>query len=401
MKLLQSSSERCSAGRTLLLLARWLGCAAALTGCFPSGPDFSPPRRVLGVRVLAVTSAPASGVPGERAELQLEAYDARQHPGLATAGSDAGADAGTEMPAPLTVAWLGGCHNPPGDVHFGCYPLLQRIAAALPSRLPASAAEVPVEQREFWGVGSRFAATIPEDVLEGRQLDTNALPFGVSFVFFAVCRGHLLPAPDVPNDVPLRCESDDGEPVDSEGFVSGFATLYTYAGSVNRAPVISAKITAGRELPEPACASDSDCAPLASGALGSVCRSPLPARISGEPSAASSRCMPSVQRCVAPPCPSYELWPLLAAGSVEPDLAAAPPGGRPPSEVIWVKYYGLGGLSEGQALINDRASGLSPSYSTRWTPPPFASAAPLPVWAVVQDNRGGASVARWDFVVTD
>jgi hypothetical protein len=112
-----------------------------------------------------------------------------------------------------------------------------------------------------------------------------------------------------------------------------------------------------------------------------------------------SRCLPRIPPCAAPPCRAYQLWPRLAPSSVELDPAAAPAGGTPPNEIVWVKYYGVGGLSDGEALINDRASGLSPDYSVSWRPPPRAVDAPIPVWAVVQDNRGGVSVARWDLVV--
>jgi hypothetical protein len=353
------------------------------------------------VRVLAVVPTPASGVPGARVELQLEAYDGSRHPIRSLAAGDAGTELG-DVPAPsepLTIAWLGGCHNPPGDAYFGCYPVLQRIAEALPSPLPTRAADVPLAEREFWGIGTSFATVIPPDVLEGRELDTNALPFGVSFAFFAACRGRLLPFPEAAGGVPLRCETESGEPVPAEGFVRGFATVYTYAGSVNQAPAISAKVLQGHDLSEPACDDDSDCAALATEDFGSTCRSPFDIDSASEPSMAPSRCLPTIPPCAAPPCRAYQLWPRLAPSSIEPDPAAAPPGGTPPSEIVWVKYYGVGGLSDGEALINDRASGLNLDYSVSWRPPPRAIDAPVPVWAVVQDNRGGVSVARWDLVV--
>ncbi len=376
-----------------------LASAALSCGCFPSGPDFRPQRGVGGVRVLAVVPTPASGAPGARVELELDAYDGSRHPIRSLAAGAAGTGLSGE-PAPLTIAWLGGCHNPPGDAHFGCYPLLQRIAEALPSPLPTSAADVPLAEREFWGIGTSFATIIPPDVLEGRELDTNALPFGVSFVFFAACRGRLLPSPEAAG-VPLRCETESGEPVGAEGFVRGFSTVYTYAGSINQPPAISAKVLQGHELSEPACADDSDCLDLITEDFGSTCRSPFDIDSAGEPSMTPRRCLPSIPRCAAPPCRAYQLWPRLDSSSIEPDPAAAPPGGTPPNEIVWVKYYGVGGLSDGEKLINDRASGLSSDYSVSWRPPPRGLDAPVPVWAVVQDNRGGVSVARWDIVVAE
>ncbi len=374
--------------------------AGAPLGCFPDGPDFAAPERLGGVRVLAVVPTPASGVPGGRVALQLEAFDARQHPAL-NGGADTDAGGAAREVEPLTVAWLGGCHNPPGDAYSGCRPLLERIAAALPSPLPLTASEVPESERELWGVGTRFGATVPPDVLEGRELDTNALPFGVSFAFFAVCRGRLYPAPAAPDALPLRCESSDGAPVGSDGFVRGFSTIYTYAGSLNQAPSISARVTRGTDFPDRACDDDADCAGVGADGVGSTCERPVVARFAGEQSQAPRRCLPSVPSCVAAPCAAYDLWPRLSPDSVEQDPAAAPPGGEPPDEIVWVKYYSLGGVRDAEALIHDRASGFNPSYAARWVAPGRPSPAPVPVWAVVQDNRGGVSVARWDFVVTE
>jgi hypothetical protein len=76
--------------------------------------------------------------------------------------------------------------------------------------------------------------------------------------------------------------------------------------------------------------------------------------------------------------------------------------GQPPTEeILWVKYFGIGGLGRSEALVNDRRNGFNEEYAAGWFPPNVASPAPLPVWGVVQDNRGGARVVRWDIVVTE
>lgn len=385
------STAACRSRRSLLALAS----SACLSSCFPSGPDFSDPRRVTGVRVLAVTPDPASGSPGARVALRMEVVDAAQFPREQT--GDGGADG---SPA-LSVAWLGGCHNPPSDQHYGCYPLLQQIAARLPSPLPTSAAEVPESERLAWGLGTRFAVEVPSDILEGRELSTDALPFGVSFAFFAACRGQLVPAPELGDGVPLRCVSERGESAGSEGFVRGFATVYTYAAGINRPPVVLGRSIDGIDAIERACNTDADCADLAQGPLDAACARPVSTRIAGEEPASERRCLPRVASCAAPPCRNYALMPRLDVTSIEPDPSAAPPGGPAPNEVIWVKYYSIGAVSEDEVLVNDRASGLNPNYAVRFRPPPRPSEAPVPVWAVVQDSRGGASVSRWDFVVTE
>jgi hypothetical protein len=108
-----------------------------------------------------------------------------------------------------------------------------------------------------------------------------------------------------------------------------------------------------------------------------------------------------VQRCTAPPCKRYELLPRLDPASIESDPSSAAPFAEPPPELVWVKYYALGPIADNEALIQDRTSGFHPDYAASWSPPGIAFDPPLPIWAVVQDNRGGAALARWDFVVTE
>lgn len=374
---------------------------ASVTACFPSNPSFTEARQLRGVRVLGALSEPASGLPGAELVLQLEAFDAA--PVLQEAQRAAGLldEATPVATSPLSVAWLGGCHNPPGDAQSGCYSLLQQVVARLPDPLPETSADIPPEQAAFFGVGRRFSVHVPEDILEGRQLQTSAAPFGVSFSFFAVCRGVLRPAPAL-GPVPLSChDRDTGEPSGSDAFVQGFVTTYTYGGTLNLAPALLGMPIDGVELPLVSCSSDADCAGVGVGELSTACARPLAPQFSLIAQPEPQRCLPLVPSCTARPCANHELRPELSPDSVEDDRSAAPPGGVPPREIVWVKYFGFGGFSRGQALINDRATGSNPDYALRWTPPAFAVDSPLPVWAVVQDNRGGTAIARWDFVVRD
>lgn len=391
---LQRSRSGSSALRSVALLA-WL----LSSSCFPSGPDFANPRQPRGVRVLGSVASPASGVPGGDLELRLELFDGA--PLLAELQQAAGvAGDAPSTAAPLSVAWLGGCHNPPGDAQSGCYPLLRQIAANLPDPLPSSNTEIPAELRSYFAVGNQFALHVPESILEGRQLQTAAAPFGVSFTFFAVCRGVLRPDPESRGAVPLRCQDwDTGETLGSEAFVPGFVTTYTYAGALNHAPVLSAAALDGVELPAVSCESDDDCAATRVGELPTACGRPLAPEFSAMAEPVPRRCLPVVRACPAPPCVSHQLLPELSASSVEADPSGAPPGAAAPDEIVWVRYFGYGGFSREQALINDRATGLNPDYALSWSAPPVAIDSPLPVWAVVQDNRGGTAVARWDFLV--
>jgi hypothetical protein len=390
------SQRRQGAGAALVVMQ--------LLACFPSSPDFPPARQPRGVRVLGTLSEPASGTPGGTLQLSLEAFDGA--PLLAQALAAAGVvvpgeeGASTVDPAPLRIAWLGGCHNPSGDTQAGCYPLLGEIARALPDPLPSSNDAIPGELSPYFGVGNGFSVSVPSDILAGRQLMTDAPPFGVSFTFFAVCRGVLRPAPEVTNGVPLRChDAETDEPLGSEAWVPGYITTYTYPGLVNQSPALLGASIDGAELPELLCESDADCAELSVGALPTACARPVKAELEPATEPAPLRCLPLVTSCTPPPCESHELSLALAPSSVEKDPAATPPGGVAPDEILWVKYFGYGGFSREEALVNDRETGLNPDYALRWTPPSVAIENPVPIWAIVQDNRGGTAMARWDFVV--
>jgi hypothetical protein len=360
------------------------------------------------VRVLGSTSQPASGAPGAELALALEIFDGAplvaqlQRAAAASVGGMPAAEPAA-LAAPLSVAWLGGCHNPPGDAQSGCYPLLRQIAGNLPDPLPEFSGALPAELAGFFGLGRGFALRIPEDILAGRQLDTSAAPFGVSFTFFAVCRGVLRPDLDGIG-VPLRCEDrDSGEPLGAEAFVRGFVTTYTYAAAINTAPELLAATFDGAPLPQRPCNTDAECQDLALGELQFACGQPLAPSFALEGDAASAplRCLPRVSPCLGLPCAQHELLPQLAERSIEPDPAAAVPGAAAPDEIVWVRYFGFGGFDRTEVLINDRATGFNADHALHWRPPSLSVESPLPVWAVVQDNRGGTSIARWDILVRE
>jgi hypothetical protein len=394
----RSRSGSNGAARGALRLAGLLLGELLSSGCFPSGPDLPNARQPRGVRVFGAVASPASGVPGGEIDLRLELFDGG--PLLAELQQAAGVAGDGPAAAPLSVAWLGGCNNPPGDAPSACYPLIQQIAANLPDPLPESNEVIPGELRSLFAVGNRFSLRVPENILAGRQLRTAAAPFGVSFTFFAVCRGVLRPAPDGAAAVPLRCEDRaTGEGLGSDAFVAGFVTSYTYERALNHAPALVGTPIDGAEAPVVPCESDADCEATQIGELATACARPLAPEFSVATEPPPRRCLPVVPSCAAPPCARYRLLPELSASSVEPDPTGAPPGAPAPDEIVWVRYFGFGGFDRGQALINDRATGLNPDYALSWSAPPVSIDAPIPVWAIVQDNRGGTAVARWDFLV--
>jgi hypothetical protein len=390
-----------------------LALAATSVGCFPSGPSFESPARVRGVRVLGVMPVPASGSPGGTVALTLEAFDGQLLPPPRATGPDGGSQGATPTeegptaaewtpPAPLSVVWFAGCHNPPGDAQYGCYPGLQQIIAQLPDPLPTDPSAIPTNAQAVFGLGRTFSVHVPTTILAGRQLDTAAPPFGISFVFFAVCRGLLRPDPSQTSALPLRCDDPEtGQTQGSEAFVRGFSTVYTYSGVQNRAPSIAAVTIDGAIFERRSCTTENDCADLRAGSLPTVCRAPLAPEFVPTGASSVKQCLPTVPKCSAIPCPRYRLFAELDATSVERDPSGTRLGLPPPAEILWVNYFGYGGLDRDEVLVNDRSSGFNPDYAVTWTSPPIVPDRPLPTWAVIQDNRGGTAIARWDFVVTD
>lgn len=331
--------------------------ASTLLGCTEG---FDPPSEVRGLRVLAVRSEPASGVPGGRVQFEMLRADA---PPVGAA------------PREVQVAWLGGCHAPANRHHFACYPLLVELARRLPPRVLDAPAVFGV-----FGSGERFELQLPDDLLErSPRVETDPIHFAPSYVFFAACAGELVPRPDLTDRVPLGCVSlETREPVPSDGFVIGFATLFTFEGAENHHPRLDGVRFGGALATDTDCADDGDCADDETG---------LPRACS-----AAGRCAPRVEPCPSGDCPRLWIEPVIARDSAE----LLPGEGRP--EVLWVNFFANAGeLGSAAELVNDRTSGWIDDHATRWLPPPTPVDATL--WVSVHDQRGGAAFRTLDVLV--
>jgi hypothetical protein len=70
------------------------------------------------------------------------------------------------------------------------------------------------------------------------------------------------------------------------------------------------------------------------------------------------------------------------------------------SEQMWVNYYtDKGAFSQDLALVNDGLAGFNAHPDTEFLSPEETGVSR--VWAVVHDNRGGVSWARFDVCVED
>jgi hypothetical protein len=389
-------------------LTRRLLLAPLALSAFACQDDFVPQSAIHGLRVLAVRPEPASGSPGATVHLELLFADSRVPD----------ADAMPPMP-PVSIAWLGGCHNPPGRQYYACLPALRRLAGN--PALGDASAGAP----EF-ASGPTFDETLPDDILSAApKLPSDPVHYGVSYVFFAACIGDI--GVDGASEFPLTCKNG-GVPVGPSGFVIGFTTIYSYAGAENQnhnpvlaslgfdgSPVFAASPDALAELPvvtdmgaagEPGAPSEvtsADCT-VAGGVTGSgsalkCCQNDDDcAGVMFSHSAACSAnkvCAPVIGPCGGSGCPGLRVAPLLEPASLE-----SVTGGN---EIVWASYYAtLGAFENPGRLVVDRSNGVAENYAEIWKPPPPDASGKdrtARLWATLNDQRGGATWGFFDVVV--
>lgn len=368
-------------------LALLLACPL-LAGC---EGGFDPPSRVDSLRVLAVKtrvrspentdfSDVASGAAGARVRLELFGVD-----GAASA----------QAPRAIQIAWFGGCHNPPTRQFYACYPGLRQAAAVverelvsernahLPADLFRATADADLATLSE-AAGTAFEFDLPEDILSAApRSDRDPVHFGVSFIFFAVCKGVLEARPELANQVPVACvDPTTRRELGARDFVTGFTTVYTYEGAVNHNPRLETLTLGGVEV-DAACTTDADCE-LPSRADAGLARRCTDA----------GRCVIQVPRCVGSPCSKFLIEPRMTADSGE-----TLPGGD--NEVVWANFYASAGrIGVGTQLLNDRALGRIPEPGSFFTPP-RTSITSVELWLTVDDQRGGTDYRRFAVEVKD
>jgi hypothetical protein len=367
------SAARCS-------LSRWLSAcvaAGALAGC---GVDFDPASELSGLRVLAVKKSAPYARPGERVDLTLLWHDT---------------DAGRPPPQ---IAWLAVCENPPADLFEACFTQVPDLTEA------ELAARVSLPDPEAATANDRFGFVTASDLISSRPppADPNTTPYGITYVFFAVCAGQL--ELDAGSASPFVCYEDlDGVPGfgaadrrrDSRDFVLGYTAIFAYDELRNDNPRVT-----GIELAGATFWPDSPAELAAQAPPGAILAGPRDVCIGDgcSPPAPSSDAEPCPPELTFPACtgddcdePAVEL--RVDPASAELDAAASARAGETLGEQMWVNYYGSAGeLAEEVRLLNDAVEGFSEEVATDYKPTDTAGAAYL--WAVAHDNRGGAEWAR-------
>jgi hypothetical protein len=316
--------------RTFTGPAAILMAAAAASAC---GPTFDPPSLVESVRILATQADEPYAKPGETVTLRVLAVDGRRNP-----------------TRPMRVFWLPDvCLNPADDDYWQCYP---SFAARLPRGVDLSTTLV---------AGDTFAFPMPADAIAtAPSRPSGNDPFGTVFAFVVACAGqveYVPPEPGTESDAatPFGCFDEAHHVLGADDFVFGFKRVFAFADRRNANPEMGALTYGG--------------APV-DAAVGLT----MPHCTASDEKSCNAT---SVE--VQVPDASWEVDP----GNVGADGSAA-------HETIWVDYYATGGrFDKDTKQLFDAYAGRATATGDGFDPPLAAGAGTL--WAVVHDNRGGAS----------
>jgi hypothetical protein len=295
---------------------------------------------------------------------------------------------------PPQIAWLALCENPDGDLFTGCL--------GSPTDLDSGRISRPDPNAD--GANDHFSFVISPDIISSRPppKDPSLVPYGLDYVFFAVCAGSLTLRTE-PQQSPLVCYQElDDEPgfsagdqqLDSRDFVFGYTQIFSYDELENANPLVDGVEFDGQLLFPGQPPVDSDGETLDAPALtpedlciGEAC-SPAPAF--EDPSVCPEAL--SFPPCTGD-CPTLRVSPLVDPASAEVDFVSSSQGSDLLLEQMWVNYYATAGEVDTEVtLLNDAIEGWQTDYATDYSPSEEAAVTYL--WSVAHDNRGGSQWAR-------
>jgi hypothetical protein len=370
---------RSRAGLMALTLA-----ALASTGC---GVSFESGSKVTTLRVIAVQKDRPYARPGEEVSLQIMWHDPAR-------------DADPSLPPP-TIGWIAACNNPDGDLYELCF---EQFAAAFLGGEDLSD-RVRIPEPGSSEANDRFSVTVPEDIITSRPPPASAdqVPYGLSYVFFAVCSGTLDIDPG--GSFPLVCFTDeDGSGsftsgdtrLGSEDFVVGYSSIFAYDTIENQNPIVSGIDFNGATFVSESASGVPDGAvalPERDLCIGEACTTPTPDDL-------SASCPEPLTLPVCDGCDGVPLKPAVDPASAELDEVATRLSGEQLGEQMWINYYSSRGEVDDEVrLLNDATTGWSDNFDSDF------AAGDEPgvgyVWAVAHDNRGGAEWLRLRVCITE
>ena len=329
-----------------------LGCAA----------EFDPQSEVDALRVFGVQKTTPYTKPGDDVTLSMLWHD----------GTD-------QAPRDVQVLWISGCFNPPADLFAGCLEDFAGVDFDLDTAFCDPTADVS------FCLGNDFTFNMPSGIIDERPppQDPNQAPYGLSYVFFAVCGGFLGPTKDTGRFAfPLGCYEDQelSKQLGPDDFVAGYSAIYAYDDLVNNNPIVT-----GFEFNEvevtPTCIG-ADC-------LDAIQAEPAPV----DCQAGDVPCVFACPEDGAEECPEFEVKPIIDRASAEPDTISSQLEDKDLQEQMWINYYVDGGEVDSDVrLLNDSITGWNEDFGTKFRAP--KKTGPVNIWAVVHDNRGGVDWVR-------
>ncbi len=336
--------------------------AAALSLVACGGGGFDPQSKVDSVRMFAARIDKPYARPGDTVNVEVLLADGRR-----------------ERSRPLNLYWIPvACINPRDDLYYLCFtaaaaaadagagdagarlvptqPVPDAGVPAAPSGNPLTSIPTNIDIAPFLPKGTKFSFQMPADVIQTRP---GADPYGLAYLFNIACAGQVRiverdPAAG-PQQVPIQCTDEEGRLLPPSDYVIGFVRVYAYENKTNANPVIDGVTYQGGPVD------------VARGVTVPPCR--------------------NVKRR-ATDCPEHELNVNVPETSWEENVSAVSTGER--REQIWATYYtNFGDLQNDARLLYDPTRGrITENHLTYRAP---ADVGDGTVWAVVHDNRGGAS----------
>jgi hypothetical protein len=319
--------------RSVLLLgsAAFATGALALLAC--GGEDFDPASKVTSVRMFGVRADKPYANPGETVTLEALFADGR-----------------ADKPRPLRMFWIPFvCMNPREDLYYLCFAPSQadagvRDAGAAVSQIPAG-----VDLSALLPQGPTFQFQMPRDAIIERL---GSEPYGLAIVFNIACAGQVRLGQRTgnnPQQVPIQCTDEQGNPLGPNDYVIGINRVYSYRNQTNTNPTIDKVTLNGGDI-DPA--------------KGIVV----------------ARCTETKKE----DCPSVKIDVKVPPTSWEPN----PGSGQ--GEQIWVTYYSdIGELENDARLLYDTRTGRVSESDVEYRAAQTLGDGTL--WAVVHDNRAGAA----------
>ncbi len=456
-------------GASQRFIARVL-CLTPMLAAIGCGAGFDSPDWVKSLRVLGVRKdkpyAPPTTDPTNPTDVHLTMLDYD----------------GTHSSTAPQRLWFSGCDDLPGDQYFTClaymhklwqlyilahpgYPApasqlqegtswspgdpgalsddeVVKVGTEIANIATGESLQVPADQARAFllkfhiGAGERFTYNVPLGIVEGHRAssDPNIPQYGLSFIFFTDCIGHIDTAPNWQNvDIaaalqnavlgfPFVCLDDESNTaLGPDDFVSGYTQVFVPSdGTVNNNPtfnVVSGVSFNGKPLdpdtdgvqPGAISGADADAGTDAGAAQSPGAKAfcidedcvPLPA-LDPCDVVPKSRHVP---RCSGK-CANYEFGPTMVASANNDPGVFNTQIARKVGEQMWVDYYtDRGTLKHEVRLVRDGSAdwsedgiaGWDTDFSNQWTPP--ADAGPVNLWAVAHDTRGGTGWVRLQICV--